>query len=206
MQLLSLFRKEKISPKDVEQSQLLKSVKIGNQVWMASNLNIDHFRNGDIIPEARTDADWVKAGYERKAAWCYYNNNPENGEVYGKLYNKYAVNDPRGLAPKKWHIPSEKEFQILIEKGTKDGNTLKEKGQGTGGGAGTNTSSFAALLAGYRHYHGWFIDLGSRTIFWSSTVNRPPYSANLTLMDWDGCISLYSDHARFGYSVRCIRD
>jgi uncharacterized protein (TIGR02145 family) len=206
MKTFSFWGKVKILNQDTRQLSSLGKVKIGNQEWLTENLNVDHFRNGDIIPEAKSDEDWGKAGDLRQPAWCYYDNNPENGKKYGKLYNWNVINDPRGLAPKGWHIPSEKEWRILIEKVAKDGNALKEVGYGSGNGLGTNISGFSALLAGYRHFYGWFIDSGSRTNFWSSTENRPHYAANLTLIDWDGYISLYSDHVRFGYSVRCIKD
>jgi uncharacterized protein (TIGR02145 family) len=206
MKPFPLFGKIKFLNPDMKILSSLGKVKIGNQEWLTENYNVDHFRNGDIIPEVKSDEDWGKAGDLRQPAWCYYDNNPENGKKYGKLYNWNAVNDPRGLAPKGWHIPSEKEFRILIEKGTKDGNAFKEVGQGSGNGSGTNKNGFSARLAGYRHFNGWFIDLGDCTHFWSSTENRLHFAANLTLLNWDGYMSLYSDHVRFGYSVRCIRD
>ncbi len=102
-----------------------KTVEIGNQTWMAENLNVSTFRNGDIIPEAKTAGEWERAGSESKPAWCYYNNDPENGKKYGKLYNGFAVNDPRGLAPEGWHIPSEEEWNNLEKKYA--GNELKSE-------------------------------------------------------------------------------
>ena len=92
----------------------IKSVKIGNQEWMSENLNVDHFRNGDIIPEVKSKEDWEEAGKNGQPAWCYYENDPKNGEKYGKFYNWYAVNDPRGLAPEGWHIPSDGEWTEMI--------------------------------------------------------------------------------------------
>jgi len=89
------------------------TVKIGNQVWMAENLNVEKFRNGDPIPEAKTDEEWEKAGKNEEPAWCYYDNDPSNGTKYGKLYNWYAVNDPRGLAPEGWKISSDEEWSVL---------------------------------------------------------------------------------------------
>ena len=80
-------------------------VKIGNQIWMVKNLNVETFRNGDHIHEAKTLEEWKIAGENQKPAFCYYNNDPKNGTIYGKLYNWYAVNDPRGLAPAGYHIP-----------------------------------------------------------------------------------------------------
>jgi uncharacterized protein (TIGR02145 family) len=92
-----------------------QEIKIGPQIWATKNLDVITFRNGDTIPEAKTNEEWKKAGEEGKPAWCYYDNDPENGKKYGKLYNWYAVNDPRGLAPKGWHVPSDAEWIVLID-------------------------------------------------------------------------------------------
>ena len=91
-----------------------ESVRIGNQEWMTRNLGVDRFRNGDLIPQVESDEEWKKAGENGRSAWCYYDNNPENGKKYGKLYNWYAVNDPRGLAPKGWRVPTNEEWTTLI--------------------------------------------------------------------------------------------
>ena len=98
----------------VTQTGSFKSVKIGTQTWMAENLNVPTFRNGDLIPEAKTNEEWGKAEKEGKPAWCYYDNDPKNGAKYGKLYNWYAVNDSRGLAPDGWHICTYAEWSTLI--------------------------------------------------------------------------------------------
>jgi len=91
-------------------------VKIGTQVWTSKNLDVSTFRNGDPIPQAKNAEEWKKAGENRQPAWCYYNNNEQNGKVYGKLYNWHAVNDSRGLAPNGYHIPSDAEWTILTDK------------------------------------------------------------------------------------------
>jgi uncharacterized protein (TIGR02145 family) len=92
-----------------------KTVNIGKQVWMTQNLNVSTFRNGDPIQEAKSAQEW-KAAYDNKEpAWCYYDNDPKNGNKYGKLYNYYAVSDPRGVAPTGFHIPSVSEFKELEE-------------------------------------------------------------------------------------------
>jgi len=75
---------------------IYKTVKIEKLEWMAENLNVSIFRNGDTISEARTEKEWSEAGEQGKPAWCYYENNIENGKKCGKLYNWYTVNDPRG--------------------------------------------------------------------------------------------------------------
>jgi uncharacterized protein (TIGR02145 family) len=98
---------------DVRDGKVYKSVKIGNQTWMAENLNVGRFMNGDSIPEVKTPEEWEAARQNREPAWCYYNNDPANGAKYGRLYNWYAVFDPRKLAPYGWHITSDREWTTL---------------------------------------------------------------------------------------------
>jgi uncharacterized protein (TIGR02145 family) len=96
-------------------SQTFKQVKIGSQIWMTQNLNVDRFRNGDLIPEAKTNEEWILASDQKRPAWCYYKNDPVLGAKYGKLYNWYAVNDPRGLAPAGWRVPLDNDWATLIQ-------------------------------------------------------------------------------------------
>ena len=91
-----------------------KEVKIGNQTWMGENLNVNKFRNGNVIQQAQTDEQWKKAGFDKKPAWCYYEMDTKNGKIYGKLYNRFALYDPRGLAPKGWRLPNDKDWELLI--------------------------------------------------------------------------------------------
>lgn len=103
-----------------------KTVTIGAQVWMAANLNVSTFRNGDAIPQVTSDAEWEAAGENKQPAWCYYDNDPKNGTKYGKLYNWYAVNDPRGLAPAGYHVPTDAEWTTLDNfLGDDAGNKMK---------------------------------------------------------------------------------
>jgi uncharacterized protein (TIGR02145 family) len=90
-----------------------QTVTIGTQTWMTKNLDVATFRNGDAIPEAKTNEEWVAAGENKQPAWCYYENDPMNGTNYGKLYNWYAVNDKRGLAPAGCHVPTDQEWTVL---------------------------------------------------------------------------------------------
>jgi uncharacterized protein (TIGR02145 family) len=106
--------------------QTYKTVVIGTQTWMAENLNVSTFRNGDTIPEANTAEDWKTAGENGQPAWCYYENDPANGAKYGKLYNWFAVNDSRGLAPAGYHIPTNEEWTTLeYYLGNDAGNKMK---------------------------------------------------------------------------------
>ena len=92
-----------------------KEVTIGKQAWMAENLNVTHFRNGDLIPQAESPIQWTNANRKKQAAWCYYSNSVAMGERYGVLYNYYAVIDSRGLAPVGWRVPSVKDWKNLFE-------------------------------------------------------------------------------------------
>jgi hypothetical protein len=96
-------------------AQTYKEVKIGNQIWMADNLNVFHFRNGDPIPVVKSGEDWKLAGQNRQPACCFYSNDGEVGGVCGVLYNWYAVHDKRGIAPSGWHVPSIDDLQMLID-------------------------------------------------------------------------------------------
>lgn len=108
------------------QMNYAQTVTIGNQVWMTKNLDVSTFRNGDPIPQAKTDAEWEAADENKQPAWCYYNNDPANGAKYGKLYNWYAVNDSRGLAPAGYHIPSDAEWTQLTDfLGSEAGKKMK---------------------------------------------------------------------------------
>jgi len=103
------------------------SVTIGSQEWTTKNLDTSSFRNGDSIIEASSKEEWEAAAKSNLPAWCYYQNNPTLGEKYGKLYNWYAVNDPRGIAPEGWHIPSIEEWRkMTLELGDDCNERLKE--------------------------------------------------------------------------------
>ena len=94
---------------------LSQDITIGTQTWTNKNLDVSTFRNGEAIPEAKSKEEWSKAGDNETAAFCYYEYDSKNGKVYGKLYNWYAVNDSRGLAPKGYHVPSDDEWTILTD-------------------------------------------------------------------------------------------
>lgn len=190
-----------------------KEVTIGKQVWMTQNLNVDKFRNGDPIPEAKTDEEWRKAGENGEPAWCYYNNNPDNGDRYGKLYNWYAVNDPRGLAPEGWKIPSDEEWSRLADflggesvAGTKMKSTDFWADYEGKSGNGTNESGFSGLPGGLRGGNGTFLNVGKVGYWWSSTEN---FAGNVwyrsLYYDYGGVGSLIGSKGG-GFSVRCLRD
>jgi uncharacterized protein (TIGR02145 family) len=188
-------------------------VTIGKQVWMSENLNVDKFRNGDPIPEAKTDEEWKKAGENGQPAWCYYNNNPDNGDRYGKLYNWFAVNDPRGLAPEGWKIPSDEDWTRLTDflggesvAGKKMKSTEFWADNDGESGNGTNESGFSGLPGGIRGASGSFLYIGEFGYWWSSTESST-YGAWSRGLNYDfGDVSSSNDYDREGLSVRCLRD
>ena len=184
-------------------------VTIGKQVWMTQNLNVDKFRNGDPIPQAKTDEDWEKAGTDGKPAWCYYDNDPKNGIKYGKLYNWYAVNDSRGLAPAGWHIPTDAEWTILSDYlGGKDaaGTKMKSTIGWAKNGNGTNSSGFSGLQGGNRGYDGAFYNIGYIGNWWSSTENDSNNAWFRNLNYFNGNVYRNNLNKAYGFSVRCLRD
>jgi uncharacterized protein (TIGR02145 family) len=134
-----------------------ENVEIGGQIWTRRNLNINCFRNGDLIQEARSNEEWQKASDEEKPAWCYYDNDPRNGEKYGKLYNWYAVSDPRGLSPKGWSIPTKEEWEILRDElGEYSINKIIDSADWIENSDATNDSGFTGLPGGGRLSNGVF--------------------------------------------------
>ena len=130
---------------------LSQDITIGAQVWMTRNLDVSTFRNGDTIFEAKSKEDWVKAGESKRPAFCYFRFNSKYGKQFGKLYNWFAVNDSRGLAPVGYHIPTREELEELINHlGGKDtaAKSLKSIEDWSKGDTGTNSSGFSALPGG----------------------------------------------------------
>jgi len=203
------FKSEEITlPTEVPKGVEFPSVIIGNQEWMINNLDVDTFRNGDIIPEAKTNEEWIQAGENKQPAWCYYNNDPAF-RSYGKLYNWYSVNDLRGLAPDGWHIASDVEWSQLIEYLGGD-NVAGTKMKSTAGwqenGNGTNESSFTGLPAGYRTSLGTFYDVGLYGFWWSSSELNAETAWYRNLNCNIGDASRGNNYKVAGFSVRCLRD
>jgi uncharacterized protein (TIGR02145 family) len=193
-----------------------EEITIGDQVWMAENLSVDTFRNGDPIPEAKTYKEWVKAGENEQPAWCYYDNDPKNGEEYGKLYNWYAVIDPRGLAPIGWNVPSDDDWKTLTEylggevvAGTKMKSTIgwvDDEGQPVIICPITNESGFNGLPGGTRNSFGTFNNVGSYGGFWSSSESSSAIAWNRYLLNGNHDLVRDTYYKRLGFSVRCLRD
>jgi uncharacterized protein (TIGR02145 family) len=191
------------------------SVFIGNQEWKVRNLNARTFRNGDPVPLVTSGEEWTVAAEKRLPACCFFENMCWIGRSYGKLYNWYAVNDPRGLAPEGWHIPSDEEWEQLVEfLGGNElaGNRLKSKSEWEEAG-GTNKSRFAALpgccrdqngdFRGIEDDHNWWKSWG---YWWTSTENEEKSAWCRNMHSSGSLVYRESFYKGYGFSVRCIKD
>lgn len=185
-------------------------VRIGNQIWMAQNLNTTQFSNGEIIPEAKTAKEWRIAGDKKQPAWCYYDNNTKNGEKYGKLYNWYAVADARNICPTGWHVPSDSDWKEIIEylgDHSVAGGRMKSKNSWKFPNANaTNESNFNGLPAGFRDNDGTFSIMGYNGAWWSATEANE-FSTWFRYLDYaNGDAYRGAHNKRNGASVRCLKD
>jgi len=183
-------------------------VTIGTQDWLVENLKVTHYRNGDPIPNVSNAGDWESL---TTGAYCNYDNLQSNGTIYGRLYNWYAVNDDRNIAPAGWHVPDDNEWNVLINHlgGVSiAGGKLKEAGlthwKDPNHGA-TNITGFTALPAGLRNWAGGFEYIIWGCGFWSTSFEND--DATVQMLDYNTeDIFAGQNGFRFGRSVRCIRD
>ncbi len=195
--------------------QYYPEITICDQVWMGTNLNEDCYRNGDTIRHVTSEMEWDDAYNKKEGAWCYYDNDPKNGAIYGKLYNRWAVTDPRGLAPEGWHISTKVEWDSLAAcLGGEDvaGGKMKSTGTIEGGDGlwynpnyrATNKSGFSALPGGYCSRFS-FYSLGYLSYWWKDLNSGLSYSA----LSYSGAYLAITNlliEIPFGLSVRCVRD
>lgn len=185
------------------------TIGIGGKWWMAENLKVTHYRNGDAIPNVTDDNAWSELN---TGAYCSYDNDAANAQTYGYLYNWYTVNNSSSLAPEGWHVPSDAEWQTLVDYlGGNDiaGGKLKQTGtthwQSPNEGA-TNESYFSALPGGYRLSYGTFDTIGYLADFWSST-KYDGHHAWFRFVYYDRSeVRSYNSNKHYGFSVRCVRD
>ena len=189
-----------------------QTVKIGKQIWMTNNLDVVTFRNGDTIPQLKTEEEWEKASELEQPAWCYYNYDPVNGTKFGKLYNWFAVNDPRGLAPSGYHVPTDTEWTVLTNfLGGEDvaGIKMKSTSGWPQNGNGTNTSGFSGLPGGFRCLNvPPFQYFGYHGRWWSSSEdnNFMDFALGRGLSHNFGDVDSLNYNKRYGFSVRCVKD
>jgi uncharacterized protein (TIGR02145 family) len=186
-----------------------KTIKIGTQWWMAENLKVTHYRNGDAIPNVTDGYAWSNL---TTGAYCEYNNDANIVATYGRLYNWHAAGDSRHIAPTGWHVPSDSEWQTLVDYLGGDsvaGGRMKETGikhwMSANSGA-TNESGFCGLPGGYRSFDSHYYFMGASASIWSSNENSP-YFALIRVLDYNSpAASRFSVYKSYGFSVRCVKD
>ena len=188
---------------------IIKSIQIGDQLWMAENLKVEHYRDGTAIPTGYSDSEW---GNLSTGAYAVYDNNETHADTYGYLYNWYAVNDSRNIAPEGWHVPTDDEWQTLVDYlggSSVAGGKLKEAGtehwNSPNTGA-TNESGFTALPGGCRDDGGGYDGMGYYGYFWSSMGSSSSYTWGRELgYDFS---DVFRDYycKQDGFSIRCLRD
>jgi uncharacterized protein (TIGR02145 family) len=197
-----------------------RTVKIGNQWWMAENLRVTHYRNGDPIPHVTDAGAWAGLA---TGAYCSYDNDDAYVDNYGRLYNWFAVDDSRNIAPEGWHVPTDEEWKVMEMylgmsqaeadaadwRGTDEGGKLKETGtthwNAPNVGA-TNESGFFARPGGLRTLNGIYNNIWYYAFFWSSTELNSSNAWFRYLINSSAQVYRYSDYKQDGFSVRCVKD
>ncbi len=204
-----------------QQGNTYRTIVIGTQEWMAENLKTSIYRNGDPISNVTNASQWSGLN---TGAWCYYNNDSQTECPYGKLYNWYAVADPRNVCPLGWHVPTDNEWNILIFyldpsfdpnawgiQSVIAGGKMKSAGIQYWVNSNTNATKergLSGLPGGARYDGGTFLFTGLNGYWWSSTesntINVNAWYRNLHYDD--GNISRYDYLKKLGLSVRCVKD
>ena len=198
------------------------TVALGEQCWMAENLKTTLFSDGSDIPRPESNSSWREAGEERRGAYACYDNDPRNCEIYGALYNVYAVSE--GLCPPGWRVPTDgdfkdlerwlgidrKEIDLLYWRGSDSATALVGEADlwsdtSIGERGHFNETGFDAVPAGYRLSNGIYSWLGQRANFWSSTVKASGMRRTLIPDVSDG-IRRTAAAKNMGFSVRCIKE
>jgi uncharacterized protein (TIGR02145 family) len=200
-----------------QQGNVYKTIVIGTQEWMAENLTTTVYRNGNAIANVTDVNQWIGL---TTGAWCYYNNDSQYECPYGKLYNWYAVADPRHVCPTGWHEPTDAEWSVLINylDPNASGNNSNDAGgkmKSTGtqywlspNEGASNESGFSGLPGGFR---GGIVGefgsgVGNNVSWWSSSESSALNAWELGL-GWLGNYAYRSnDPKRGGFSVRCLKD
>jgi len=187
-------------------AQSYKEIKIGRQVWMAENLNVSTFRNGDSITQLFSFEEWKIALQNHQPAWCFINSNSVNNILCGKWYNFYAVTDPRGLAPEGWHIPALSEWDVMVHElggkliDNKNDVGIKLKSKDWWNKKSTNDFGFSAVPCGACAGPDRIFD-NDKTAWWTTTGFYVIGVSDQSAIQFEKVFE-----KGIGISVRCIKD
>jgi len=194
---------------DIDGNQY-ETIQIGEQLWMAENLKVTHYNNGDPITHITNNGDW---GSFDEGQYGIYNNEPTNADTYGNLYNWAVVDDDRGVCPEGWHVPTDDEWTVLTDYlggWQVAGGKMKEAGlehwNSPNIGA-TNESGFNGLPSGFRGLNsGSYYPIGLFGYFWSSSEYGSGSAWGRWLHYTNTNVSRNLTDKRIGFSVRCVRN
>ncbi len=208
---------EKIMMSDID-GNLYATVKIGDQVWMAENLRVTHYRNGDPIPSLRSKGEDI-------GAYSFYNNKSSYGDTYGVLYNWFAIHDSRKLAPEGWHVPTDDEWKAVemtlgMSQSEADGTGYRGTNEGSKlsgiadlwdignmvNNSEFSSSGFTALPGGFSSGWGSYSNMGSFSQFWSATESPSARVWSRSLYYDRSDVNRDEGHKNFQQSVRCLKD
>ena len=195
-----------------QEGNVYKTIVIGNQEWMAENLNTSIYRNGDPIVTNLTDVEWFDSYITQIAAWTFYNNDSLYECPYRKLYNWYAVADQRNLCPVGWHIPTDDEWTTLtnyLGGETSAGRKMKSTGTqywNAPNTDATNESGFSGLPGGFRLSLGGLQNIGNDGFWWSSSESKTNNAWYRNLGYNIGNATRNISGKPYGFSIRCLRD
>jgi uncharacterized protein (TIGR02145 family) len=188
-----------------------KTIRIGDQLWMAENLRVAHYRNGDGVPNIKDTTLWAD---QTEGAYCNYNNteNLDTIATFGRLYNWFATQDTRNIAPTGWRVANAVDWLILI--GYLGGDTiaskhLKEAGtlHWDGPNNADNSSGFTALPGGRRYKTQIYSGFKLYSVFWTSSLYSEASAPFLYLTTWnDNLVYKGFNYKVNGYSIRCIKE
>jgi uncharacterized protein (TIGR02145 family) len=188
---------------------IYNTITIGNQVWMQENLKVTKLNSGTEIPNVTDEDTW---SHTSEPGYGWYDNDASTyGEVYGAMYNWYAVNTG-SLCPGGWHVPTDDEWTILTDYLgglTIAGGPLKEAGTEhwySPNTDATNASGFTALPGGYRSNGGQYYSIGVRGSWYTSSEKDNTYVWRRDMQSNHGEVQRWDNNKRFGLSVRCVKD
>ncbi len=195
-----------------------QSVQIGAQLWMTENLDVSFFQNGDRIPQAQSDEEWETAGFNQQPAWCYVtvweDDKEKQTTKYKKLYNSFAINDPRGIVPSGWRISSTSDWEKLIEYSDSLNVSLHSflSTNDWERSLGTNTFGLNIQPSGWRDVGCGGV--GTSVTFWceqdSSSLNEDnPSTFTYSVLQYeDGKMDFRQSSTSWimGHYVRCVKD
>ena len=182
-----------------------ETVLIGEQCWFAENLRSNYYSDGSLVESTQNNSSWANGNV---GMICTYGNVASNEDLYGSLYNWYAVADVRGLCPTGWHVPEEVEWQNLMDSAGGAGvagEILKSQDFWANGSQGNDALGFDGRPGGYRRYNGSYQTLGSKGYWWTSTAVNDG-QATIFELNSTAAVATYPDLINGGFSVRCIKD